>query len=71
MNQPVMDAIAPRENININNGDDIRSYAFTAWTPLEMLKAVSTIRRYIEPEDLNDTMDRKVEALLEYFMKQH
>jgi hypothetical protein len=53
--QAVMDAIEARENIDINGGDDedcVPTDPEPRPTHRDVLKAVSTIRRYIE--DLDD-----------------
>lgn len=67
--QAVIDAITARDNIDINNGDDIEDGLPTPTDPRpthrDALKAVSTIHRYIE--DLNDPIARKMEALLASF----
>ena len=66
--QSVMDAIKARENIDINGGDDVDAIQVPTDpfpTHRDVLKAVSTIRRYIE--DLNDPIARKMEALLGTF----
>jgi len=61
--QAVMDAIMARENIDIN---DIEDGTQSPTDPhCDILKAVSTIHRYIE--DLNDPVARKMEALLASF----
>ena len=49
----VMAAIKARENININDGDDIEDGSHSL---ADVLKAVSTIRKYIE--DFNDPIAR-------------
>ena len=69
-----MAAIKARENIDINGGDDIEDGSHGHVDPCptyrDVLKAVSTIRRYIE--DLNDPIARKMEALFMSFnMKIH
>ena len=65
--QAVIDAIDARENLDINSGDDIdpTDSADPLPTHREVLKAVSTIRRYVE--DLNDPVARKMEAHLASF----
>jgi hypothetical protein len=65
--QAVMDAIDPCKNIEINGGDDDNddTLAEPHRKRSDVLKAVSTIGRYIE--DMNDPIARKVEALLESF----
>ena len=65
--QAVMDATEARENIDINGGDDIADGIPTVPHPTrcDVLKAVSTIHRYIE--DSNDPTARKMEALLASF----
>ena len=68
--QAVMDAIDARENMEINGGDDDDDDAPAEPRPKrsDVLKAVSTIGRYIE--DMNDPIARKVEALLGSFNMQ-
>ena len=65
--EAVMAAIEARENIDINDGDDIEdgSHVDPRPTYRDVLKAVSTIRRYIE--DFNDPIARKMEALFTSF----
>lgn len=67
--QVVMDATTAHENINNNGGDDIEDGIQSPTDPRpthrDALKAVSTIRRYIE--DLNNPIARKMEALLASF----
>ena len=68
--QVVMDAIEACENIDINGGDDIELEDVPTDLDLhpnhhEVLKAVSTIQRYIE--GLNDPIARKMEGLLASF----
>jgi hypothetical protein len=65
--QAVADAIIARENMEINGGDDgDESDDDTPAEPRpnrrDVLKAVSTIGRYID--DMNDPIARKIEALL-------
>jgi hypothetical protein len=65
----VMGAIKARENIDINGGDDIEDGSHGHFDPRptyrDALKAVSTIREYIE--DLNDPIARKMEGLFMSF----
>ena len=66
--QAVMDAVDAHENIHINSTDDIndiQSATNPRPTRRDVLKAVSTIRQYVE--DLNDPISRKLEALLASF----
>ena len=65
--QLVMDAIKAHENMDINGGDNIEDGVLTDPCPThhDVLKAVSTICRYIE--DLNDPITWKMEALLGIF----
>jgi hypothetical protein len=65
--QAVMDAVEARENIEITGGDDVDNDIPLDPRPTyrDVLKAVSTIRRYID--DLNDPIARKMEALLASF----
>ena len=63
-----MDAIKACENIDINSGDDIDAIQVPTDpfpTHHDVLKAVSTICRYIE--DLNNPIAQKMEALLGTF----
>ena len=62
-----MDAIDTHEIININGGDDIEDCVPPDPHPThcDLLKAVSTVCRYIE--DLNDPIARKMEAHLASF----
>ncbi|KIJ90740.1 hypothetical protein K443DRAFT_14981 [Laccaria amethystina LaAM-08-1] len=66
--QAVMDAVNTRENIDINGSDDINDIQNPTNprpTHRDALKAVSTIRQYVE--DLNDPIAQKLEALLASF----
>ena len=65
--QAVMDAVEARENIEIMGGDDVDNDIPLDPRPTyrDVLKAVSTIRRYID--DLNDPIARKMEALFASF----
>jgi hypothetical protein len=68
--QAVMDAIKARENIEINGGDDVDDTLPLEPRPThrDVLKAVSTIGRYID--DLNEPIARKMEAILGSFNRQ-
>ena len=61
-----------RENIEINGGDDVDDNSDGPVEPYptrrEVLKAVSTIRKYTN--DLNDPFAWKIEALLGSFTRQ-
>jgi hypothetical protein len=61
--QCVMDAIKARENIDINGGDDGDDGVVVEpqLTRREVLKAVSTISKYID--ELDDPVSRKIEGL--------
>jgi hypothetical protein len=66
-----MDAVVEaRENIEINGGDDLDDGVETEpqRTRREVLKAVSTINKYID--DLDDPVSRKIEGLLRSFNRQ-
>ncbi|KDR83316.1 hypothetical protein GALMADRAFT_56230 [Galerina marginata CBS 339.88] len=67
--EAVMAAIKVRENIDINGGDDIEDDSHSHIDPRptyrDVLRAVSTICRYIE--DLNDPIAWKMEALFMSF----
>ena len=67
--EAVMGAIKACENIDINGGDDIKDGSHGHFDPRpthrEALKAVSTIREYIE--DLNDPIAQKMEGLFMSF----
>ena len=65
-----MDAVKARENININGGDDVDNGVAIEPRPTrrEVLKATSTIRKYIE--ELDDPVSRKIEGLLWSFNRQ-
>ncbi|KAF8219085.1 hypothetical protein L208DRAFT_1555854, partial [Tricholoma matsutake] len=65
--QVVIDAIEARENIKITGGDDVDNDIPLDPRPTyrDVLKAVSTIHRYID--DLNDPIAHKMEALLASF----
>ena len=70
--QAVIDAIEAHENIKIKGGDDVDNDIPLDPRPTyrDVLKAVSTIHRYID--DLNDPIACKMEALLASFnMKLH
>ena len=62
-----MDAVKARENIEINGGDDVDEGVDTELLPTrrEVLKAVSTINKYID--GLDDLDLRKIEGLLRSF----
>ena len=62
-----MDAVKARENIEINGGDDVDEGVDTELLPTrcEVLKAVSTINKYID--GLDDLDSRKIEGLLRSF----
>ena len=61
--EAVINAIEACENMDINGGDDIDGIpADPCPTHCEVLKAVSTIHRYIE--DLNDPIARTMETHL-------
>jgi hypothetical protein len=68
--QAVMDAIDTCKNMEINGGDNDDDNAPAEPRPKQsdVLKAVSTISRYIE--DMNDPIAHKVEALLGSFNMQ-
>ena len=68
--QAVMDAINARGNIEINGGDDVDDDLPSEPRPTrqDVLKAVSTIGRYID--DLNEPIARKMEAILGSFNRQ-
>jgi hypothetical protein len=61
--QSVIDAIKARENLEINGGDDVDDEIIEP-RPMQrdVLKAVSTIRKYIDESD--DPVSRKIEELL-------
>ena len=65
-----MNAIEARENIEINGGDDVDDDLPLEPGPTrrDVLKAVSTIGRYID--DLNEPIARKMEAILGSFNRQ-
>ena len=62
-----MDAVKVRENIEINGSDDVDEGVDTEplMTRREVLKAVSTINKYID--GLDDPVSRKIEGLLRSF----
>ena len=62
--QSIMDAVKARENVEINGGDDVDEVVDTEPLPTrrEVLKAVSTINKYID--GLDDPVSRKIEGLL-------
>ena len=62
-----MDAVKARENTEINGGDDLDEGVDTKPLPTrrEVLKAVSTINKYID--GLDDPVSRKIEGLLRSF----
>ena len=66
----VMDAVEARENIKINGGDDLDDEVEIEPQPTrcEVLKAVSTISKYIN--ELDDPVSRKLEGLLRSFNRQ-
>ncbi|KAF8488158.1 hypothetical protein F5888DRAFT_1623408 [Russula emetica] len=68
--QAVKDAINAQENMEINGGDDGDDDIFAEPCPNQhdVLKAVSTIGRYID--DLNGPIARKTEVLLGPFNTQ-
>jgi len=73
--QAVIDAIAARDNLDLNghdDGDDGDGIEEASLEPppswRDVAKAVATINRYIE--ELNDPLARKVEALLGTFNQQ-
>ena len=71
--QAVVDAIDARENMEINGGDDGGDNDLNAPTKprpnrQDVLKAVSTIGRYID--DMNDPIAHKMEELLGSFNRQ-
>jgi hypothetical protein len=68
--QAVMDAIDARENVEINGGDDVDNDIPLEPRPTgrDLLKAVSTIGRYVD--DLNEPIARKMEAVLGSFSRQ-
>jgi hypothetical protein len=68
--QAVMDAINARENVEINSGDDVDNDIPLEPRPTgrDLLKAVSTIGRYVD--DLNEPIARKMEAVLGSFSRQ-
>ncbi|KIK00821.1 hypothetical protein K443DRAFT_7397 [Laccaria amethystina LaAM-08-1] len=70
--QSVMDAVAARENIEINGGDDVDDDINTSHEPpptrRDVLKAISTIGKYTD--DMNDPIARKMEAILGTFTRQ-
>ena len=68
--QCVMDAIKARENIDINGRDDGDDGVVVEPQPTrrEVLKAVSTISKYID--ELDDPVSRKIEGLLRSFNRQ-
>jgi hypothetical protein len=67
--EAVMETIKACENIDINGGDDIKegghSHVDPRPTYRDVLKAVSTICRYLE--DFNDHIAWKMEALFMSF----
>ena len=70
--QSIMDAIEARENIDINGGDDVDNTGVAIeprLTRREVLKAVSTISKYIIDE-LDDPVSCKIEGLLWSFNQQ-
>ena len=68
--QAVIDAVDACENMEINGGDDVDNNIPLEPCPNQhdVLKAVSTINRYID--DQNDPISRKIEALLQSFTMQ-
>lgn len=68
--QSVMDAIEARTNIDINGRDDVDDGVAIEPQPTrhEVLKAVSTISKYID--ELDDPVSRKIEGLLRSFNRQ-
>ena len=68
--QAVMDAINAQENIEINGRDDVDDDLPSEPCPThwDVLKAVSTIGRYID--DLNEPIAHKMEAILGSFNRQ-
>ena len=65
-----LDAVKARENIEINGSDDVDEGVDTEplLTRREVLKAVSTINKYID--GLDDPVSRKIEGLLQSFNRQ-
>ena len=65
-----LDAVKARENNEINGGDDVDEGVDTEplLTRREVLKAVSTINKYID--GLDDPVSRKIEGLLRSFNQQ-
>jgi hypothetical protein len=65
-----MDTVEARENIEINGGDDLDDGVETEPQPTrrEVIKAVSTINKYID--DLDDPVSCKIEGLLQSFNRQ-
>ena len=61
-------ASKPHENIEINGSDDVDEGVDTLLTWREVLKAVSTINKYID--GLDDPVSRKNEGLLQSFNRQ-
>lgn len=70
--QSVMDAMAARENIEINGGDDIDDDLDVSHEPpptqRDVLKAVATIGKYTDA--MNDPIARKMEVILGAFTRQ-
>ena len=62
--QAVIDAKGARENIEITGGDDTDECPLSVPRPTrhDLLKAVSTINKYVE--EVNDPVARRIEALL-------
>jgi hypothetical protein len=70
--QSVIDAIKARENLEINGGDDVDDeFEIVEPRPTrrDVLKAVSTINKYIDELD-SDPVSRKIEGLLGQFNRQ-
>lgn len=66
--QAVIDAIEARDAMDINGGDELDVVVEPVPTRRELLKAVSTIRKYTDGS--NNSLARKIDALLGTFTRQ-
>ena len=66
--QAVIDVIEARDAMDINGGDELDVVVEPVPTRRELLKAVSTIRKYTDGS--NNSLVRKIDALLGTFTRQ-
>ena len=66
--QAVIDAIEARDAMDINGRDELNVVVEPVPTRRELLKVVSTIRKYIDGS--NNSLARKIDALLGSFTRQ-